>query len=178
MLIRVLNFKSALFCSNLCRMLLKSGRQKYLLYCCIVDTYSIVVKEYCGSVLNMGELLQMTTTFFFVSNTGYPASAFCTLWVFVLANGSFPKENWMAVSVPIFSGKFSLLEHVFITHNTWDTVGGLLEISLSVEDSQGKKVQPLHVHGPGYVVSLVIKLFQHKYLRSGELMLTASWCSL
>lgn len=55
----------------------------------------------------------------------------------------------------VYRGKWNKLEHIFITHKSYKTLGGSIEMAGSVTDI-GNRITKLHFHGSGYLVSLLL----------------------
>ena len=55
------------------------------------------------------------------------------------------------IFIIVSSGKWTKLEHMFITHKSYRNLGGTLEITANVADL-GNRITDLHLHGSGYLV--------------------------
>lgn len=49
--------------------------------------------------------------------------------------------------------KISRLEHIFVTHPTWESIGGLPGLALTVQEVG---VPDLTIHGPSGIVSFIL----------------------
>lgn len=49
--------------------------------------------------------------------------------------------------------KLTKLEHIFVTHKSWENIGGLLGLSLTIQDAGVPEIQ---LHGPPGTVCIYI----------------------